>query len=104
MWSELNLKCLDPQEWGWKMLKGELVPIKTDLDASPEYLLKIIRCKCKTSSANVCGEKTQCSCQKNGLRCVAACADCHGISCCNVSADRVGIDMEDGGVDTFTDE
>ena len=35
---------------------------------------------------------------------MAACVDCRGISCCNVSADRVGIDMEDDGVDTFTDE
>ena len=62
-----------------------LIPIKTDFDASPEYLLKVIWCKCKISLRNMCGSK-QCLCAKNGLRCVSACGDCCGVSCSNVSA------------------
>ena len=30
----------------------------------------------------------------NGLRCVSACGDCRGVSCCNPSLERVGIEME----------
>ena len=95
IWKELNLRCLDPREWGWKMFKGALCPIKTDQDAAPQYLLKVIRCKCKTSSTNTCGERTLCSCRTNGLPCVSACGDCRGISCCNVADERIGIEMDD---------
>ena len=93
IWSQLSLNCLNPSEWGWKMVNGILIPIKTDLDAPSDDLLKVILCKCKFSSKNTCGSK-QCSCANNRLRCVSACGDCRGVSCSNVSADREGIDMD----------
>lgn len=83
-WKYLDLQCLDPLQWGWKLEKGHLVPIKTDLDAAPEFLLNCIRCNCKTTSKNTCGTLI-CSCRKNGLSCVASCSDCRGESCNNIS-------------------
>jgi len=55
-------------------------PIKTDLKAAPEWLLKVIRCNCKSTSSKQCMTKV-CSCQQNGLKCVHACGDCHGEGC-----------------------
>ena len=52
---------LNPQQWGWKLDGGALIPIMTDLDAAPERLLKFVRCKCKLTSKNPCGSNA-CSC------------------------------------------
>ena len=73
---------LNPQQWGWKLDGGALIPIMTDLDAAPERLLKFVRCKCKLTSKNPCGSNV-CSCRKNGLKCVTACGDCQGENCKN---------------------
>ena len=45
----------------------------TDKAPAPDELLNIIRCKCKVTSKKPCGGHTQCSCRKNGLKCMAAC-------------------------------
>jgi hypothetical protein len=97
-WKYLDLQCLDPLKWGWKREKGHLLPIKTDLEVTPEFLLNCIRCNCKTTSKNTCGTLL-CSCRKNGLSCVVTCGDCRGESCNNMSeADPVLEDdiFEDG--------
>ena len=44
IWSQLSLNCLNPCEWGWKMVNGILIQIKTDLDAATEDLLEVIIC------------------------------------------------------------
>jgi len=31
--------CLDPQDWGWKLVDGQLIPITTDLEAALEDIL-----------------------------------------------------------------
>ena len=54
---------LNPQQWGWKLDRGVLIPIMTDLDAAPERLLKFVQCKCKLTSKNPCGSNA-CSCRK----------------------------------------
>ena len=41
---------LNPQQWGWRLDGGVLIPIMTDLDAAPERLLEFVRCKCKLTS------------------------------------------------------
>jgi hypothetical protein len=74
---------IDPRAWGWKLEDGTLQPIPTDIEPAPADVLNIIRCRCKLTSKNACGT-SQCSCQKNGLSCVAACSDCHGKECQNV--------------------
>ena len=100
-WSTLNLKHLNPCDWGWKMSRNGLVPIKTDLEVAPEFLLKVIRCNCKTASRNTCGTSA-CSCKKNGLTCVPACGDCRGVFCNNTLQEEVAPvddnELEDGNI------
>ena len=72
-------------EWGWKKDRDVVVPTKTDFNPAPDWLLKVVRCKCKDGSRNQCGLMT-CSCRKNGLECVAACGDCRGETCNNPSS------------------
>eukprot|EP00795_Rhopilema_esculentum_P012559 gene12559-3254_t len=76
----LHLCCLNPQDWGWKMEDGIMTPIKTDLDPAPEWLLQVVRCKCKMNTRHPCGTLS-CSCRKNGLTCVTACRSCHREDC-----------------------
>ena len=55
-----------------------MIPITTTMDAAPDHLLNIIRCKCtKGCSTGVC------SCKKAGLRCSAICKNCVGTACEN---------------------
>lgn len=79
----LDINCgLDPCLWGWERKNGVLKPVKTDKPVAPEFLLKVIRCNCKSSSRNACATQV-CTCKKNGLPCVPACGSCRGLSCCN---------------------
>jgi len=93
-WNELDNKCLDALEWGWTMDKNIMRPIMTDLDAAPANVLKFICCKCKVSTKRQCATN-QCSCHKNGLKCVVACGGCRGESCHNKSVDVVIDEDED---------
>ena len=81
-WKQLDLGCLLPTEWGWKLEGGVLVPHKTDLEPAPGSLLKCIRCSYKVSSKNTCGTNS-CTCRKSGVKCVSACTDCRGQNCNN---------------------
>ena len=45
---------------------------------APDDLLKVIRCKCKSTSCNQCGTNL-CSCRKNELSCVSACEECRDV-------------------------
>ena len=94
LWRKLTNSDLDPVQWGWKIDGKVLAPIMTYLNAAPEGLLKFVRCKCKLSSRNPCGNNI-CSCRKNGLKCVTACGDCHGESCKNVEEIIVDDDDDD---------
>lgn len=38
----INLQCLDPTKWAWKFEKVYVVPIKTDIDHAPEFLLNLL--------------------------------------------------------------
>ena len=71
-------KELDPTDWGWVSVSGNLEPIKTDKPPAPENIMKIIRCSykggCKTAT---------CSCRKVGFECSPACSTCKGTSCEN---------------------
>ena len=94
-WKHLNLRCLTPTEWGFKSVEKpkKIEPIMTDLDAAPEWLLKVVRCNCKTTSRRPCSSKL-CSCRRNGLYCVAACGECHGEGCENAEAPPPDSDNE----------
>eukprot|EP00111_Clytia_hemisphaerica_P014829 TCONS_00043701-protein len=71
-----------PTEWGWLRTDDHLRPIPTDKVIAPPEILKVIRCKCKSTSKNQCGTNL-CSCRKNGLKCMSWCGDCHGENCTN---------------------
>ena len=83
------------------MDRDVLVPIKTDLDPAPKFLLDFIRCNCKTDTRNPCGG-LNCSCKKHGLDCGVACGNCRGKFCNNVSADEE-IDVGRNVFDIFDD-
>ena len=72
-------KSLNPEEWGWKVHEGTMVPISTDRAPAPPELLEAIRCKCRTGCSTM-----RCSCRKNGMDCSMACSECRG-ACANVS-------------------
>ena len=108
IWKKLDVFCLDPCDWGWRLSNDTFEPIPNTSDCAPQNLLKFVRCKCKTScSSNLC------SCKKHGLSCVPSCKNCNG-SCENVQVSlhlarrnflyvlfyQKGMDVEsDGGED-----
>ena len=69
---------LMPEEWGFQLQRGQLLPVHTDISPAPEELLNVIRCGCTTDCSS-----HRCSCRKVGLSCTTACGQCHGTSCLN---------------------
>ena len=80
-WIHLDNSKLNALEWGRKLDRGLLRPVMTDAAPAPDDILKFIKCNCKALN-NLCGSY-QCSCRKNGMKCVPACGICHGLSCSN---------------------
>lgn len=78
-WLTLSNRSLDPILWGWEVDRVTLkyTPITSRQPVAPENLLKFIRCKCKSSSKNPC-KSNNCTCRKNGLKCVSSCQNCCG--------------------------
>ena len=66
------------KNWGWKLVDGRLLPVRTNLPAAHVSLLEIIRCNCKSE-----GGSQRCSCRKHGMDCSAAYGFCRGQSCTN---------------------
>lgn len=93
LWRQLSNNSLDATEWGWTVSGNQMTPIFTDLGAAPEDLLRFVRCKCKSSTKNPCGSNS-CSCRKHGLKCVAACGDCRGVTCNNCDEITLEDDVE----------
>ena len=83
-WNTLHKNNLNPENWGWKIEGGSYVPIMTDKPPAPNDILNVIRCNCKVTTKNPCGSNI-CSCRASGLNCVAACGDCRGSECRNLS-------------------
>ena len=74
-WKHLDLTCLNPLDWGQTLQNNYVAPVKTDLLAAPDWLLQVVRCKCKTTTKPACSTLIY-SCRKNGFTCVAACGNC----------------------------
>ena len=66
-WKQLDLKCLNLLDMGWKRTDGCLKPIKIELNAAPDFILNVARCKCEMTSRNTCGS-TICSCKRNVIK------------------------------------
>ena len=75
---------LKPEEWGWKLTDGQLLPVQTSPRCT-EKLTKIFRCNCKIG----CNTR-RCTCKSIPIDCTWMCGVCKGVSCDNSS--RVEID------------
>ncbi|WAR04124.1 hypothetical protein MAR_019493 [Mya arenaria] len=84
---------LNPLDFGWIIVDGLMMPVRTSLPPVPENLLKIIRCNCKAN----CDSK-KCTCRKHGLECSNACGDCKGLSCSNTFSLEVPEELVDDDV------
>ncbi|WAR30416.1 hypothetical protein MAR_032958 [Mya arenaria] len=62
---------LNPLDFGWIIVDGLMMPVRTSLPPAPENLLKIIRCNCIAN----CDSK-KCTCRKHSLECSSGCCDC----------------------------
>jgi hypothetical protein len=93
-WKPLKTSGFTPEEWGWCLTNGKLMPVSSTLAAAPDDILNVVRCKCKNESHRQCGTQL-CSCRKHGLKCVTACKNCTGTCCENCG---------DSTVDLFADE
>ena len=51
-WKYLDLECLQPLDWGWKLENNAMDPVKADLDLASESILQSVRCKCKPTIKN----------------------------------------------------
>ena len=76
----------------------------TDEAPAPDELLKVIRCKCQTTSKHPCGVSTKCSCRLNGLNCVAACGNCRSIEYENINKEHFLDDENNKDVDDEFDD
>ena len=66
---------------GWKVSAGNLLPIMTDLQPSPQKFLEVVRCGYKSFC-----DTMRSSCRKHGVTCSTACYECRGV-CGNTSND-----------------
>ena len=86
-WKQNQLR---PQDWGWRLSDGHLLPILTDRPPAHQSSFEMIRCNCKTDS------KTKgCTCKKNGLECSSVCGVCKGESCLNSGAPDLDLGLDD---------
>ena len=73
LWRNLraDARSLKAEEFGWKMENNKLTPIpsQNSLNVAPEYILKLIKCGCK--SVPVC--RSRCSCKEKNLPCTNFC-------------------------------
>lgn len=82
--------CLDPSDWGWKLLNKSLTPIYTTKGPAPAKIVSLIICGCNKG----CGKK--CKCVKANLRCTIMCKNCRGQSCTNTETINIVDDDEEG--------
>ena len=69
-----------PEQLGWHVREGGLVPIMTDKPPAPSQFLEMIVCNCKTGCATL-----RWRCRKSGLECTISCSECHD-TCSNSSS------------------
>jgi len=78
VWKYLDVKRLDPCKWGWEIVDGKLEPVMTDQPHAPDDVMMIVCCKCTKGCLSL-----NCTCRRNNHSCMAACINCHGITCTN---------------------
>ena len=43
-----NEQDVPPEQWGWRIVDGRMIPVMTDLPPAPQEFLEVIHCNCKT--------------------------------------------------------
>lgn len=79
---------LNPTDWGWKIIDGDLCPTRMLSPPAPEDILNVITCSCKTGCGRACG------CRKSGMFCTLSCLICKGNDCTNVQSRDTPLDEE----------
>lgn len=69
----IGVEDIDLCDFGWSIVNGKLMPIKTATQSARTALIAIIRCKCKSN----CNTRRY-SCRKRGLNCNISYGECHG--------------------------
>jgi len=62
---------MDANGWGWAIRDERIVPVMTEMEPAPDYLLDAIHCCCNADCST-----RRCSCRKYNLECSAACTEC----------------------------
>ncbi|CAG2195214.1 unnamed protein product [Mytilus edulis] len=81
---------IDPCDFGWLIVNGKLMPIMTKRQPTPQRLLLIIRCNCKTNC-----DTRRCTCRKHGLECNISCGECRGQSCMNSRHGDIDVEADE---------
>lgn len=69
---------IKPEEWGWRIVEGNYLPVNIDKPPAPSHLLDMICCGCnKHCNTN------RCTSRRRGLCCSDVCTECRGVSCSN---------------------
>ena len=82
-----NMKKTD---WGWMTKDENVVPVMTLVPPTPDELLLVIRCNCKTECSTA-----RCSCRKHSLECSPTCGQCRGIGYSNSTATDISDEDDD---------
>ena len=77
VWKDFN-HDLKPEDWGWYVHDGRLLPLQTDKPAAPSEILDVICCSCTKD----CSTK-KCTCRKYGLHYTPVREEFRGVSCTN---------------------
>ena len=85
--------------WRWDSIRALYLPIYSELPAAPAELDKFVSCKCKSIRDGGCCSSGNCSCVKNGVRCIPSiCATCiPGGSCQNLNSIEVEEEEDENG-------
>ena len=96
-WMLLQSMSLNPSDYGWTVGIHGFEPVTTLDPIAPAELLRFTSCNCKGDCSN-----RRCSCMKNGVKCIAACGNCKGITCKNSLHHDLDIESgEDSDLDSI---
>lgn len=82
-WAMLESQSLNPLQYGWVKSSQTFEPVGFEGEIAPAALLNFTACNCRISNPDTACNSNHCSCRRMGLSCLAACGNCHGVSCQN---------------------
>ena len=94
-WALLESQSLDPSQYGWVKSSQTFEPVCFEGEVAAAALLNFTACNCKTNNPDAACNSNRCSCKRMGLSCLAACGNCHGLSCQNSTSRSTNRNDED---------